>query len=367
MDRQRAEPAAIGGDGSRAGLTQSSGPRFAEMFGATSNGGFRNREEFFKVAASGLFDQRLYGASMNESTPAEGGFSVPTQYSADLMDAALESEIVRPRAKIYPMTTATRKIAGFDTLNHTSGSIAGFEAKWMAELSTNTPQVGKLRMIQLTAQKLALYVQCSNELAADGMSWDEMLGSKMIAATSFGLDQAFLTGSGVGQPLGVLNSTCTISVAKESSQSTATVITDNITKMFARLHPACMSNAVWVVNNTLVPNLLSLTLGSGTAVVRLLQPAADGGWSMLTRPVLFSEKVPALGTKGDIMLCDFSQYAVGMRREVTLDKSQHVGWNTDESGYRTILRVDGQPLWSSAVTPVNGDTLSCFVTLAARP
>ncbi len=97
-------------------------------------------------------------------------------------------------------------------------------------------------------------------------------------------------------------------------------------------------------NSNTIPQLLTLVVGE----------------------VLATEKLPGLGTKGDIMLVDFSQYSIGLRKEVVLQKSMHVGWQTDESGYRVILRADGQGRWSKVVTPRNGDTLSWCVTLAAR-
>jgi HK97 family phage major capsid protein len=86
----------------------------------------------------------------------------------------------------------------------------------------------------------------------------------------------------------------------------------------------------------------------------------------MTRPVLFSEKVPTLGTVGDIGLYDFSQYAVGLRADMTLAKSMHAGFQSDTSYYRAILRVDGAPKLSAPVTPAAGDTQSPFVVLAAR-
>ncbi len=66
------------------------------------------------------------------------------------------------------------------------------------------------------------------------------------------------------------------------------------------------------------------------------------------------------------MFVDFSQYSLGLRKVMSIDKSQHVGWQTDETGYRGILRADGQGRWDQVVTPKNGDTLSWCVTLAAR-
>jgi len=87
----------------------------------------------------------------------------------------------------------------------------------------------------------------------------------------------------------------------------------------------------------------------------------------LTLPaVIFTEKLPALTNQGDLLLVSLSQYAVGLRKEVSLERSIYAGWQTDESGYRAIVRVDGQGTWKSAFTPKNGDSLSWCVTLAAR-
>jgi len=91
-----------------------------------------------------------------------------------------------------------------------------------------------------------------------------------------------------------------------------------------------------------------------------------GQFAMLTRPVFFTEKLPALGSVGDILLVDPSQYILGLRRQVSIEKSQHVYFSSDEAAYRAILRADGQGKWSKPMTPKNGDTLSWCVALATR-
>ena len=82
--------------------------------------------------------------------------------------------------------------------------------------------------------------------------------------------------------------------------------------------------------------------------------------------VLLTEKLATLGDQGDILLAAFSQYSVGLRSEMSLDRSQHVGFARDVETYRGILRGDGMGKWSSAYQPKTGSTLSWAVTLAAR-
>ena len=66
------------------------------------------------------------------------------------------------------------------------------------------------------------------------------------------------------------------------------------------------------------------------------------------------------------MLADLSQYAIGLRKELSLDTSDHVKWYEGLRAFRIILRVDGQGTWDAAITPRKGSTLSWCVTLATR-
>src|SRR5439155_22997487 len=173
------------------------------------------------------------------------------------------------------------------------------------------------------------------------------------------MDRAFFTGNGANTPLGIFNAPVTITVAKETDQAAATVRYDNLTKMFARLLPGSHERAVWVCNSTCIPQLLQLSviIGLGGSYVPVLSQSG-GQFTMLTRPVIFTEKVPTLGTRGDVGLYDFSQYTIGMRQEMTLARSAHAGFQSDTSYYRAILRVDGQPKLIAPIKPKNGATLS---------
>jgi HK97 family phage major capsid protein len=348
------------------------GPRFAEMFPDVplSSDGFSSVDEWFRVVHSGLFHPNLKAAGSEGIGPA-GGYAVPPEYAAMMLDRSLEREIVRPRATIIPMVADRKLVPGWDDLDHSGGSLfGGFKAAWLPEAGPAVDQDYKLRMIEMKTRKLALFTKVSNELIADGVGFEQALGEAMITATGWNLDDAFLNGPGVGQPLGVLNDPALIVIAKETNQAAASILYDNLVKMFARMHPALVGESVWVANTATIPQLLTLSMavGTGGSHIPVLQPSSAPGvdFTILTRPVVFTEKLPTLGTKGDILFAAFSAYFIGMRKEVSVEKSMHVGWSTDESGYRAILRADGMGSWNKPATPKNGDTLSWAVTLATR-
>ncbi len=353
------------------------GRTFAEMFPSIprSAGGFASSEEFLATLHSGLADPRLIpayapaalGATMTGTVPSDGGFSVPTQVFGGWLDASLESEIVRPRADVRPMTSSEAVAPGWDDGNHTSNLYGGFTGQWVAEGGEITETQPLLRLIKLHARKLAILTRCSNELIADGVSFEMQLGQAITRALGWFLDTAFLSGAGAANPMGVLNSACTITVTKETGQAAGTIVYANIAKMFGRLHPSSFENSVWVCNSTAIPYLLQLSIPMGAGGAHIPVMTESGGkFRMLTRPVVFTEKVPALGTKGDIGLYDFSSYQIGMRAEFQLAKSGHAGFATDTSYYRGIIRVDGQPKLNAPITPLNGSTLSPFVVLETR-
>ncbi len=358
------------------------GAKYRDLFGSNlSNDGFASAEQFFAAVhnAHTQYHPNLRGAifasSMNEAVPAQGGFLVPETWSAEMLDAAIEDSIVMSRARITPMTSDNHKLAGYDASDNSSSSPFGLQAAWVNELASNTPQTGKVRLIELHANKLALYVNASSELVADGMSFESQLGENIIRSASWSLDLAFLTGDGVGKPLGVLNSPSLISVAKETSQVIGTILYANVAKMYSRMHPSCISNAVWLINNTALPQLLQMSLiiknvagteNVGGGLVPIFTPDGRGGYTMLGRPVVLTEKLSAVGTKGDILFVDLSQYSVGLRRGLALERSIHAGWSTDSVGYRAITRVDGQSRWGQAFSPRAGSTLSWAIALADR-
>lgn len=358
-------------------VNRSTGRKFAQMFPDVplSSGGFKSTEDFLATLHSGLADARLLPAyaprglqaSSTGGVPSEGGFSVPTQMFAQWLDDSLEGEIVRPRADIRPMTSSDAKAVGWDDGDHSTTLYGGFSGQWLAEEGGMTVQTPKLRLINLHARKLGLLASASNELIADGMSFEEQLGQAITKALGWFLDLAFFRGNGASAPVGIHNAPCTITVAKETGQPAGTINYVNLAKMFSRLHPSSYANSVWVVNSTAIPQLLQLSLPIGTAGSAVpVMSESNGKFTILTRPVEFTEKVPSLGTVGDIGLYDFSQYVIGMRAEFQLAKSTHVGFASDTTHYRGIIRVDGQPKLSAPVTPDNGDTLSPFVLLATR-
>jgi len=305
-------------------------------------------------------------ATMQEGIGSAGGFLVPTEFVKAIHDVALENEIVAPLAYVQPMKSNQIEIPAFDIGSHTSHLHGGFIAAYAAELATITQTEPKVRRMELNANKLTGLMRFSNELIADAGT------DKIVEVCGKGLawyrDVNFLNGTGAGRPLGVLQATCTIATSKEVGQAANTIVYENLTNMLANLYTGSFKNAVWVCHQTTLPQLLSLGIpvGAGGSHYPVLSESG-GKYLMLTRPVIFTEKTETLGTQGDILLADFSQYVIGLREGMRVDHSPHVGFSTDSHYTRIIERHDGQPLWDEYLTLKDGSTtVSPFVVLEDR-
>lgn len=304
-----------------------------------------------------------------EAVPSSGGFLVPEVMRAEILSIALESAVVRPRARVIPMSSLRVPIPMVDSTTNVGSVFGGIIAYWTEESAAITESQGTFGRVVLDAKKLAALANVSNELLADAPAFNAWFQQIFPAAVAWYEDTAFLTGTGVGEPKGVLTSNALIQVAEEATQSANTIVWENVIKMYARMLPSSLGNAVWVVSPATFPELaaMALSVGTGGSAIWLNNGVAGPPMTILGRPVIISEKVPTLGTNGDLNFIDFGYYLIGDRQAIELDSSSDYRFANDETSFRVIERVDGRPWLQSAVTPANGgDTLSPFVQMGTR-
>lgn len=335
-----------------------------------SNDGFDSLGEWASIVMTRQYDPRLR-RSVSEGTLSEGGALMPTEYAEAILTPSLEASIIFPRARVFPMKSSDLVIPATVIGDHSSSTYGGVVAYWKAEGGTLTQADPTFRQMRLVAKKLTVLSKASNEWLQDVERSGSLVSGLLSDALHWFLDKHFITGTGAGQPLGILNADCKVTVSKESGQSAATILFENIANMYSRLYPGGVSHGLWLVHPGVIPQLYSMSLSVGTGGIPVYMPANSAAGRPFTTlmglPVVVTEKVETLGTEGDIILADLSQYAVGMRGELQLEASGAPAFTTDETYFRLIIRVDGQPLWNEALTLKDGSTtVGPIVTLETR-
>lgn len=312
--------------------------------------------------------QNAFGSSV----PSDGGFLIPEYLRAELLRVALETAMVRPKARVIPMESLTVPFPTIDATSNASSVHGGIVGYWTEEAGALTESAPKFGRVVLSAKKLTVYSEIPNELFQDSLiSLQAFMDEAFPEALAWFEDVAFISGTGVGEPLGFLNAAAAVSVTKETGQTAATILWENIVKAYSRMLPGSLGRAVWIAHVDTFPELATMALSVGTGGSAVWIGNGDGAGAppvtILGRPVLFTEKVNSVGTAGDINFVDLGYYLVGDRQVMQADTSAEYKFGNDKTALRVIERVDGRPWIQSAITPKTGsNALSPFVKVATR-
>jgi HK97 family phage major capsid protein len=326
----------------------------------------------------GSVDPRLLrgaASGLNETVPSDGGFLVQQDFSTELLQDVFQTGILAQRCRRIPISANANgiKINGVDETSRASTRWGGIQGYWASEAEEKTKSKPKFRKIELNLKKLIGLFNATDELMADAAALEGIIRSGFASEFGFLVDDAIINGSGAGQPLGILNSGCLVTVSKEAGQPAATVMAENVIKMYSRIFAQSRPNAVWLINQNVEPQLFTMSLAVGTGGVPVYMPA--GGLSgapygtLFGRPVIPIEQCATLGTVGDIIFADLNGYILAEKGGLQSDMSIHVRFIYDEQVFRFVMRLDGQPVRATALTPYKGGasyTQSHFVALETR-
>ncbi|MDD5353003.1 MAG: phage major capsid protein [Candidatus Omnitrophica bacterium] len=317
-------------------------------------------------------EERASASGLNESTPSEGGFLVDKDVAADLITSVHETAKLYNKVKWVPISEGKNglKMKGIDETSRADGSRwGGIRGYWADEAALFTKSAPKFRVMELSLHKLIGLVYLTDELMEDASALEAVCTQGFKEEMGFKFDDAVINGTGSGQPLGILKAGCLVSITKETNQIAATIVAQNLMKAYQRNNSK--SGAEWYINAECWPQLMQLNLPIGAAGIPLFTP--PGGLStaplgsIFGRPINELEQCQALGTAGDIYFADFSKYVM-IQRDMKQASSIHVRFLYDENVLRFTWRLDGQPIYASAITPYKGtsSTLSPFITIAVR-
>ena len=308
-------------------------------------------------------------SGLNETNPTDGGFLVQKDFVGDLLKRAYETGILASKVKKIPLSTNANgiKINALDEESRANGARwGGIQTYWESEADQITGSKPKFRQMDLSLKKLTGLCYVTDELLQDSAALENVIREGFAEEFGFKLDDAILSRTGAGQPLGILKSGSLVKVEKEQGQ-TEKITVENLVKMWSRLWSRSRANSVWYVNPEIEPLLYTLKVGDRPVYIPAGGLSEQPYGTLFGRPVITLEQCSEVGEIGDIILADIGQYLLIDKGGINATSSIHVRFLYDENVFRFIYRVDGQPVWSKALQPYKGSaTVSPFVALAKR-
>jgi HK97 family phage major capsid protein len=323
--------------------------------------------EFLSAVRFNPDDQRLNfnpkaAVDQTMGTPSTGGFMVPKQFSSEILSVKPSEAIVRPRARVIPAGSPPDAEFTIPALvqNSTQNMYGGVEVTWIGEGQTKPQTDAEFREIKLIPREVAAHIVVTDKLLRNWTAASPYLEGLMRGAVVAAEDQAFITGNGSNKPLGFMN-------ANNGSRVLFNRTTDNLIKyadvlgMFAKLMG---DNPVWIASKTAIPQLATLEDGNGNAM--WLPSVREGVPPLLMGyPVLFSPRVPALGSLGDLSLVDLSHYLIKDGSGLFVEASNAPYFIQNKTVIKVHYNVDGKPWLDLPVVEEDAQTYSPFIILDA--
>ncbi|MBS6517346.1 MAG: phage major capsid protein [Clostridium sp.] len=154
-------------------------------------------------------------------------------------------------------------------------------------------------------------------------------------------ERAFITGDGVGKPLGLLAETGGAKVGVTAAQKDA-VSFDEIFKLYYALKAPYRKKAQFLCNEALVLQLMTIKDNNGNYIWK---PGLEIGKPdiLLNRPLKTSAFMPEIKGGSKVMAFgDYSYYWVADRQNRTFRRQNELYARIDQVGFLTTQRVDGK-------------------------
>lgn len=272
--------------------------------------------------------------------PVQGGYLVPVEFD-DAIVSTLESENVMRQIGTVIRTNSEHRIVIVATKP---------QAAWVSEGGTIGFTDETFTQVALGAHKLAINIKVSNELLADSyyplaQHLEEEFGKAIARAE----EEAFITGTGVGQPTGILHTIATVQSRYIQTTASATISADDLINLQYNLPRPYRKNAAWLINDETLRHIRLLKDNTQNFV---WQPSltSEEPPRLLGAPVYTSSFMPTMASSQIAVLYgDFSTYKIGERGERTVQTLTELHALSGMTGFLMTERVDGILTDTSAV------------------
>ena len=330
---------------------------------------FRDFGEFLQTVKYNPHDTALRAKEMSDKTQkrflnmgigASGGFIVPEQFSSQIKMVDDQAAIFRPRAQVIPAGDPPDAAITIPALDQggARGVYAGVQVTWIAEGAQKPETEPLFREIRLEPNEVAAHVVVTDKLLRNSAAAGALVSSLLRKAIIAAEEDAFLSGNGAGQPLGIIGHPAAIQVARAGAGAIAY---NDVVNMYARAKFG--GQLAWIGSQTVLPQLMRM-VDAGNNLVWQSNAREGAPGTLLGIPFLLNDQSPILGAEGDLILVDLNYYLIKDGSGISLSMSEHPLFTQNRTIIKAFWNVDGQPWLSTPLLARDGvSTVSPFVVL----
>lgn len=294
------------------------------------------KNAFWKLMQNNQLSYSVHD-TLQIGTDSEGGYLVPDEYEATLIDKLTDENIMRGLATIITSANGDKKIPVVASHG---------EAVWTDEGEEYTESDDEFGTVSLGAHKLSTIIKVSEELLNDSaFNLETYISSEFARHMGAAEELAFINGNGTGKPTGVIN-TAEVGVTSASANA---ITTDEIIDLYHSLRTPYRKNAAFLANDSTIKAIRKLKDSNGQY---LWHPGlqAEQPDTILNRPIHTSAYMPEIGSANKILLFgDLKYYWIADRQGRSFQRLNELFAKNGQVGFRVFQRVDGKLILPEAV------------------
>jgi len=281
--------------------------------------------------------------ALYESDDTLGGFYAPTEYVADLIKSVTEISPIRSIARVRQ--TDKR---GIEIPKRTGQ----FSASFVAETATRSETTGYTTgMMSIDAHEMYGLVDISQAMLEDSaFNLESEMGTEFAEQFAKLEGTSFVSGNGVGKPLGFTDSTAGVSSTNSGSGSALTA--NGILDLVYAIKSDYLGNARFVMNRTTFAKLLQLEDGEGQKIFHVGLNLVNGAPSTIAgHPYTLATDMPDIGGSAKpIAFGDFSKaYTIVDRVNLSVMRDPYSQATSGNIRYVARRRVGGTVVLPEAI------------------
>ena len=281
--------------------------------------------------------------ALYESDDTLGGFYAPTEYVADLIKSVTEISPIRSIARVRQ--TDKR---GIEIPKRTGQ----FSASFVAETSTRSETTGYTTgMMSIDAHEMYGLVDISQAMLEDSaFNLESEMATEFAEQFAKLEGTSFVSGNGVGKPLGFTDSTA--GVASTNSGSGTALTANGILDLVYAIKSDYLGNARFVMNRTTFAKLLQLEDGEGQKIFHVGLNLVNGAPSTIAgHPYTLATDMPNIGGSAKpIAFGDFSKaYTIVDRVNLSVMRDPYSQATSGNIRYVARRRVGGTVVLAEAI------------------
>ena len=282
------------------------------------------------------------------------GTAIPTEYRADAVTKTTDVGAVIPTTvlnQIVEKLESTGMILALVTRTAYKGGVSipvstvKPTASWVAEGAGSDKQkksATKDGMVTFAYHKLRCAVAVSLEVDNMAMpAFETLIINNIVEAMTKALEKAIISGSGSGQPKGIIKETPATGQVVE----TAKLSYEDITKVEAALPQAYEAGAVWCMSKTTFMGFIGMTDQQGQPIARINYGIAGKPERVLLgRPVVCCDYIGSFdaASAGDVVAFVFRFKDYVLNTNYAMGVKKYEDDDTDDQVTKGIMLADGK-------------------------